>query len=95
VEGTSTAHFWRPQRVTALSKERASSVAAGTNFTLVTTEAGAVFSFGEGKCGSLGHSDTETRILPKRVEALDGVYVASVAAGGHHSLALTACGRVF
>jgi alpha-tubulin suppressor-like RCC1 family protein len=86
---------WPPQCVTALKDERVGSVAIGRGFTLVTTEAGAVFSFGDGNNGSLGHDDYDTHILPKRVEALDGVYVAAVAAGYHQSLALTACGRVF
>jgi alpha-tubulin suppressor-like RCC1 family protein len=93
VEGTSTADFWRPQRVKALSKERVGSVVVGADFTIVTTEAGAVFSFGYG--ARLGHGDRDDHILPKRVEALDGVYVATVATGTRQCLALTACGRVF
>jgi alpha-tubulin suppressor-like RCC1 family protein len=64
-------------------------------FTLVTTETGNVFSFGAGSRGSLGHGDSGNHILPKRIEALDGLYVATVATGGCQSLALTACGRVY
>jgi alpha-tubulin suppressor-like RCC1 family protein len=95
LESTTTAGFWPPQRVTALIGERVFSVAIGYDFTLVTTEAGAVFSFGDNTRGSLGHGDTVNRILPKRIEALDGVYVAAIAVGMCQSLALTACGRFF
>jgi hypothetical protein len=91
--GITTGDFWPPLCVTALAHERVGSVAVGIDFALVGTEAGAVFSFGRG--GSLGHGDRESRILPKRIEALEGVYVATVAAHGCQSLALTACGRVF
>jgi hypothetical protein len=86
---------WPPQCVTALRGQRVGSVAVEMQFMLVTTEAGAVFSFGAGSNGSLGHGDKESHTLPKRVEALDGVYVAAVATGYRQSLALTACGRVF
>jgi hypothetical protein len=56
-----------PQCVTALEGQRVGSVAVRRHFTLVTTEAGAVFSFGDGRLGALGHGDYETRILPKQV----------------------------
>jgi alpha-tubulin suppressor-like RCC1 family protein len=32
--------------------------------------------------------------LPKRIEALDGIHVAAVAAGEEHAIALTRCGHV-
>jgi alpha-tubulin suppressor-like RCC1 family protein len=94
-DGIADGHPSSPKCVTALKEERVGSVVIGLGFALVTTEAGAVFSFGQGSYGSLGHGDDETHILPKRVEALDGVHVAAVATGGYQSLALTACGRVF
>jgi alpha-tubulin suppressor-like RCC1 family protein len=95
LEGTNINQLWPPQCVTALSKERVGSVAVGSSYTLVTTEAGAVFSFGTGARGRLGHGDNNSQVLPKRIEALDGVCVATVAVGMCHCLALTACGRVF
>jgi E3 ubiquitin-protein ligase HERC2 len=95
VKGTSTSDFWPPHRVTALAAERVGSVAVRHLFTLVTTEAGSVFSFGVGAVGQLGHGDTEDQILPRRIEALDGTQVATIAAGESHSLALTFDGRVF
>jgi hypothetical protein len=93
--GAAIGNPWPPQCVTALKDERVASVAIEMTFTLVTTEAGAVYSFGVGMTGSLGHGNRENQVLPKRIEALDGYHVATVAAGDYQSLALTACGRVF
>jgi alpha-tubulin suppressor-like RCC1 family protein len=69
-------------------------MAVGLRFTVAVTEAGAVYSFGS-RDGSLGHGDTEDVFLPKRIQALDGLHVATVAAGINHALALTRCGRVY
>jgi hypothetical protein len=98
LDGATAGNALLPRCVTALKHERVGSVAVGNGFTLVTTEAGALFSFGGGGMdASLGHGNTGTCMLPKRVEALDAFYVATVAvaSGGYYSLALTACGRVF
>jgi alpha-tubulin suppressor-like RCC1 family protein len=95
LQGATHGNPWPPMCVTALSKERISSVAVGIEYMLVTTERGVVFSSGSGEKGSLGHGNTSDHILSKRVEALDPFYVVSIAAGGCQSLALTACGRVF
>ena len=43
--------------------------------------------------GQLGHGTTESCARPTVVEALDGLTVLSVAAGGWHSAAVT--GRLF
>jgi hypothetical protein len=40
LQGATVGKNWPPQRVTALEKEWVGSVAAGSDFTLVTTEAG-------------------------------------------------------
>jgi alpha-tubulin suppressor-like RCC1 family protein len=85
-----------PYRVFALEGIRIASVAHGTRFTVAVTETGLVYSFGWGD-GCLGHEqgNEDNGFLPKRIEALDGIHVASVAAGEYHALALTRCGRVY
>jgi alpha-tubulin suppressor-like RCC1 family protein len=85
-----------PYRVFALEGIRIASVALGTRFTVAVTEAGEVYSFGLGG-GCLGHGEGfgEGVFLPKRIEALDGIHVASVVAGAFHALALTGSGRVY
>ena len=86
-----------PKRVDALSDDRVVGVALERSFTLVVTDAGAVFSFGSGHCGKLGHGSLQNEVLPRRVEALAGTgwrFIA-VAAGINHSLALTEEGHVY
>jgi alpha-tubulin suppressor-like RCC1 family protein len=63
-EGASIGYLWRPHCVTALQGERVGSVAVGTDFTLVSTEAEAVFSFGDHEYGSLGHRITKVSSCP-------------------------------
>jgi alpha-tubulin suppressor-like RCC1 family protein len=72
-----------PCRVFALEGERVTSVGVGDGFTVAVTEAGAVYSFGIAG-GCLGHGqddDGEDVYLPKRIEALDGIHVATVPRG--------------
>ena len=58
------------------------------------TADGAVWSWGEGGSGQLGHGDGQNQLLPKKVEAF-GQRVVAVSAGGTHSLAITTDGAVF
>jgi len=86
-----------PKRVDTLSQERVVGVALGEGFTLVVTDAGAVFSFGFSWLGALGHGSLVSEVLPRRVEALAQTrrrFVA-VAAGDQHALALTEEGELY
>jgi alpha-tubulin suppressor-like RCC1 family protein len=86
-----------PYRVLALEGMRIASVAVGAGFTMVVTEAGAVYSFeiADGRLGRGEGDELGGVFLPKRIEALDGIHVTTVAAGSLHALALTRCGRVY
>ena len=84
----------------ALGGERAVSVSAGDYHSLALTAVGSVWSWGLGGelghgSGRLGHGDTRTQLLPKKVEAFAGQRVVAVSAGKHHSLSITASGAVF
>jgi len=86
-----------PKRVDALLQDRVVGVALGEGFTLVVTDAGAVFSFGFSREGGLGHGSLESVVLPWRIEALaeTGRRVIAVAAGIRHALALTEEGELY
>ena len=84
-----------PKRVATLAKERIVRVAAGSSHSLALTAEGALFSFGWGEYGQLGHGDTANQLQPKRVAGLAKERMVSVAAGNTHSLALTAEGALF
>ena len=80
----------QPKRVAALTKERVVDAATGGDHSLALTAEGAVFSFGVGAQGQLGHGGTAARPRPEPVAALAKERVVGVAAGRFHSLASTA-----
>ncbi|XP_027146712.1 alsin isoform X2 [Larimichthys crocea] len=65
---------------------------AGDGLPSLETE---VWSWGRGSEGQLGHGDQLARLQPLCIKSLTGQEVIQVAAGSHHSLALTAQCQVF
>ena len=78
-----------------LGGERAASVSAGGFHSLALAADGAVWSWGHGGHGQLGHGDTQDQLLPKAVEAFAGQRVVAVSAGAAHNLILTADGALW
>ena len=78
-----------------LGDERAVSVSAGNGHSVALTAGGAVWSWGSGGGGRLGHGDEQNQPLPKKVEAFAGQRVLAVSAGAYHSIARTADGAVW
>ena len=70
-------------------------MSAGSFHSLAATADGAVWSWGDGRCGQLGHGDEQDQLLPKAVEAFAGRRVVTLSAGEDHSLALAADGAIF
>ena len=70
--------------------------AAGDVHTLLWTDAGALYSFGNGSHGRLGHGGTEDEIFPRLVEgALVGKHVVSADGGKSHTMIVTSEGEVY
>ena len=69
------------------------AVAAGAMHSLVLTESGEVYAWGDNDDGQLGLGDREERLTPTKVEGLPKV--KAIAAGGGYSLALTESGEVY
>jgi hypothetical protein len=98
----------RPTTVEGFGGVRVRRVCAAYLTACAIGEAGELFSWGSGKNMYLGpgpgdtvknkrpgHGDTEDQPAPKRVEALRGVRVSSVALGGWHAVALAEDGLVY
>ena len=81
-----------PKQVEALAAQRVVHVAAHEWYTLATTSTGALWAWGRGNYGRLGHGDTKGHLMPRRVEALAAERMVRVAAGMQHSLAVTDTG---
>ena len=88
-------HQLLPKKVEAFAGRRVVAVSAGAAHSLALTADGAVWSWGDGDSGQLGHDDELNQSLPKKVEDLAGQRVVAVSAGGGHSLAITADGAVW
>eukprot|EP00966_Prymnesium_polylepis_P080574 1867120-Prymnesium_polylepis.1 len=70
-----------PKRIEAVSNVQV--VSAGDAHSMLLTEAGVIYSFGEGDYGPLGHNSTDTELEPRIVEALRSVKVCAIVAGAH------------
>ena len=84
-----------PKEVEAFAGQRVVAVSAGEQHSHAITANGAVWSWGNGGEGRLGHGDQQAQLLPKEVEAFAGRRAIAVSAGSDHSLALTADGSVW
>ena len=89
------AHQHTPRLVGALHGVRISAVAASLLHSLALSEAGEVYSFGQGRYGLLGHGDEANQRTPLPIAALQGVRVCGVAAGEMHSLVVSTSGRSY
>ena len=83
-----------PRRIEALRGVRVCAVSVGTYHSLFLTESGAVYSCGLGGNGKLGHGDTAVKLVPARIESLDGTRVCAISAGANHSLFVAKGGAV-
>ena len=84
-----------PRLVKALAGKKVVGAAAGYNHTAVWTEAGELFTCGCGGAGKLGHGGEDNERVPKLVEALAGIEVASATVSFSHSAVWTKGGELF
>ncbi|CAM9722794.1 unnamed protein product, partial [Phaeothamnion confervicola] len=85
-------------RVAGLDTVRVVSVAAGSGTSFAVTEAGELFSWGQGRFGALGTGSEADRALPTRLDCFGEKRrsaVAHVSAGRHHSIAITRSRRTY
>ena len=75
---------------------KARTVACGPYHTLVVTEAGELWAYGQGAQGRLGINDEQDRLVPTRVDPLHFSHapISAIAAGDYHSAAVKAGGAL-
>ena len=84
-----------PSVVRSLLGLKIVQIACGGQHAAVLTEQGAVYTYGKGAYGRLGHGDTLTLTTPKRVSALEGVFITTVALGFGFSCAVSREGALY
>lgn len=90
-------HYWEllPRVLETAEGVIFRSIACGANHTLAVDEDGGVWSWGKSDYGKCGHGDDKDQEKPKKIEALKGVDVVSVACGDFHSAAIDSDGRLY
>ena len=85
-----------PKLVAGLEGKKAKEVACGGRHTMVCTEDGKVYSFGDGRQGQLGHCNFEKKLTPTLIKTpLEGMCIVEVACGWTHSMALASDGCLY
>ncbi|XP_035520693.1 probable E3 ubiquitin-protein ligase HERC3 [Morone saxatilis] len=84
-----------PTSVHCLNMKKSVHISCGKDHTAILTKEGAVFTFGSGKCGQLGHNSSRDELRPRLVAELWGAKVNKVACGRHHTLVLTNSKRIY
>ncbi|XP_075325672.1 RCC1 domain-containing protein 1 isoform X1 [Odontesthes bonariensis] len=74
---------------------QAKSLTLGGEHAVLLTAAGAVYTWGQGSHGQLGHGGLLSEEEPRIVEALWGMPMSSVAAGGWHSVCISDGGDLY
>jgi alpha-tubulin suppressor-like RCC1 family protein len=69
--------------------------AAGESHTVLLSASWHVFTVGDGTRGKLGHGNERSQLTPRRMEALMGLKIASVATGHNHTLLITETGLLY
>jgi hypothetical protein len=85
-----------PKLVDGLVGKKAKEVACGGRHTIVLTENGRVYSFGDGDSGQLGHCNFENQLTPTLINVpLERKCIVQLACGWAHSMALTSDGHLY
>ncbi|XP_068131359.1 RCC1 domain-containing protein 1 isoform X2 [Hyperolius riggenbachi] len=74
---------------------QAQKIALGNEYVVLLTTEGRILSWGSGRHGQLGHGDVEDVWEPRIVEALHGVAMTEVAAGGWHTASISEGGDIY
>ena len=91
------AEHTKPTILPPFEDSPASIVSCCANHTIVVLKNGALYTFGKGAHGALGHNDRHNRLVPTRIEPLHfaNAHIVSAAAGTRHSTAVTKEGFLY
>ncbi|XP_054475896.1 probable E3 ubiquitin-protein ligase HERC4 isoform X2 [Anoplopoma fimbria] len=84
-----------PTPVHCLNMKTTIHISCGKDHTAILTKNGAVFTFGSGQYGQLGHNSFSDELRPRLVAELLGAKVTKIACGRHHTLVLTDSKKVY
>ncbi|XP_025853889.2 probable E3 ubiquitin-protein ligase HERC6 isoform X2 [Vulpes vulpes] len=85
-KNTVSGQSYKPHSISALKNLGVIYISCGYEHTVVLTQNGKVFTFGDNTYGQLGHSPTAEKSGPQLVEGIDGL-VSQIDCGSYHTLA--------
>ncbi|KAJ8733721.1 hypothetical protein PYW07_014272 [Mythimna separata] len=80
---------------TSHCKGKVIDVKCGYEHFIILTDYGTVYTWGNGRRLQLGHGDITSTELPTEIDALAGIKIIKISAGGWHSLALSEFGDLY
>ncbi|XP_072241436.1 probable E3 ubiquitin-protein ligase HERC3 [Leuresthes tenuis] len=84
-----------PAAVHYMNTKKAVYISCGKEHTAILTKDGAVFTFGAGQYGQLGHKSLEDEVCPRLVEEPLGEKANKIACGRYHTLVLSGSMKVY
>ncbi|XP_073144915.1 ultraviolet-B receptor UVR8-like isoform X1 [Henckelia pumila] len=87
--------LFSPQPIKALQGLQIKQIACGDSHCLAVTMEGEVQSWGRNQNGQLGLGNTEDSLVPRKIEAFQGISIKMVAAGAEHTAAVTEDGELY
>ncbi|XP_075998044.1 putative E3 ubiquitin-protein ligase HERC3 [Genypterus blacodes] len=84
-----------PTAVHSLNLKKTIAISCGKDHTTILTKDGAVFTFGSGQYGQLGHNSFTDELHPRLVAELSEAKVTKIACGRYHTLVLTESKQVY
>jgi len=85
----------RPREVEALASVDVVHASAGSGHSVAVSACGALYSWGQGYSGRLGHGNQETKPQPALVESLSRQKITSAVAGSEFTICITARGAAY
>uniref|UniRef100_A0AAV1T328 RCC1-like domain-containing protein n=1 Tax=Peronospora matthiolae TaxID=2874970 RepID=A0AAV1T328_9STRA len=95
IDDVSASNF--PQQLDSLRAEDIAAVSCGSRHTMALTANGAVYSWGWGSMGQLGHGDLKCMNVPRKIVFFEEnrLVVNYISCGGCHSAAVTTDGTLY
>lgn len=79
----------------ACTRREKSQAIAGPGHSIVVTSKGAVFSFGSGNSGQLGHGSTDEESHPRLIRSLQGIRIIHATVGAGRTMLTSDVGQVY
>jgi alpha-tubulin suppressor-like RCC1 family protein len=95
--GENDSNYYGPQLNEYLSDKQITHICCGAYYTLVLTNSGEVYAWGDNKRGQIGNGrsgENEFQLTPIKVNGFNEEKVVMISCGGWHSMALTERGQV-